>query len=384
MSTKSNLYQASRQWSERPPDERFWTLSELYRQTKQYAEESRVETVALSQCSVQPYKGDDLVLVGPHGTPAQFQNYSFGQLAGMTGAPASYLRQLPAPLAADNLNHGLSTISGEQKLMFHKNGGLHLRCITSDEYARIWNYEVAELALALEEREGWRTPPARPSGDGLSRVATAEDVLRNSAHPSLGVKVGDLIGPAGLYASDHDCFIFQVNEDKAIDGGGGELLYRGVFWSNSEVGKAKFRATLFLYESVCGNHVVWGAKTLADISIRHTGDARRAFAEAMASITTRMERSASEDERRIAQAKQKLLGASEDEVITFAFGKGFGLSKSECEQAYVLADRHSDTHGDPNTAWGFASGVTRLSQQSYADKRDAMDRAAGKLLETAF
>jgi hypothetical protein len=385
--SKTNLYAASRQWAERPPDERFWTLSELYHKTREYAEESRVYDVPLSECEIIPYKGEDLALVGPNGQPATFQNYSFGQLAGMCAAPASYLRELPAELAASNLNNKLRKIEGTQKLLFHKNGGLQLRAITSAaRYQRIWNYEVADLALALEENEGWKVPPARPSGHGgISRLATAEDVLRNSAHPSMGIKVGDTISPAGLYASDHDLFIFQVNESRTVDGGGGEQLYRGVFWTNSEVGDAKFKATLFLYESICGNHIVWGAKTLAEVSIRHTGEARKMFAEAMSTISDRMDRSVSDDQKRIAAAKIKLLGASREEVVTFAFGKNFGLSKAECENAYVLADRHADEHGgNPNSAWGYAAGITRLSQQKFADKRDVMDRAAGKILETAF
>ncbi len=388
MATKSNLYQASRQWANRPADERFWTLAELYDRTRVYAEECRTKTLKLSECLVLPTSGDDLVLTGPDRKGnALFQNYSFGQFANICDAPASYLRDLPAELAARNLNYGLSRIKGEHQLLFHQNGNLHLRCLTSDKYARIWNYEIAELALALEEQEGWMTPPARPCGleNVPVRIATPSDVLRASSHPGLGIKVGDEISPSGLYASDHDCFIFQVNENKAIDGGNGESLYRGVFWSNSEVGDAKFKATLFLYETVCGNHIVWGAKTLAEVSIRHTGEARRTFQEAMATVTQRMESQASVDENRIRQAKQKLLGDTKEEVITWVFGKQFGLTKTECENAYTLAERHADQHnGDPNTAWGFCAGVTRLSQQAYADKRDKMDRAAGKILETAF
>jgi hypothetical protein len=385
---KTNLMAASRQWAVRPADERFWTLQDLYAQTKLYAQQSKVKTLELSKCSVVPMTNkDDLYLQGPAGGQAQFQHYSFGQFCNVLGAPASYLRELPAELAATNLNHGLKHVGGEHALMFHQNGGLHLRCITGDGYQRIWNYEIAELALALEEQEGWRTPPARPCGlDNVpTRIATQEDVLRLSGHKMMGINVGDEISPAGLYASDHDCFIFQVNEDRPIDGGDGETLYRGVFWSNSEVGKAKFRATLFLYESVCGNHIVWGAKTLAEISIRHTGQAREMFSYAMATVRDRMDSQASEDSRRIQRAKQHVLGPAKDAIVTLVFGSGFGLSKRECEDAYVLAERHADTHGgDPNTAWGYASGVTRLSQQQYADKRDTMDRAAGKILEMAF
>lgn len=323
---------ASQQWMARPADERFWTLQSLYDRTRQYAHESRVKTLALNRCEVIANNGD-LSLVGPERKgAAQFKHYSFGQFSNLCQAPAAYLRSLPAPLAAACLNNGLQRMEGEQSLMFHQNGGLHLRCVTSDQYERIWNYEIAELALALEEGEGWMTPPARPCGlpDIPVRTATAADVLRNSAHPGLGIRIGDDISPAGLYASDHDCFIFQVNENKAVDGGDGESLYRGVFWSNSEVGSARFKATIFLYDTICGNHIVWGAKVLSEISIIHKGDARRQFAQAMATISQRMNREASEDTRRILAAKSKQLGASKEEVVTFVFGKHFGLSKREC------------------------------------------------------
>jgi len=384
---RGTLTAASNQWAVRPADQRFWTLDELLTKTKKYAEESVVQSLPLNQCRVIPVGQGDLALQGPGGHNAEFQHYSFGQFSNICQAPAAYLRTLPAALASDCLNNGLAQLQGKQSLMFHKNGGLHLRCVTSDRYERIWNYEIAELALALQEEGGWMTPPARPCGmpDVPIRTATAADVLRKSAHPSLGIKIGDQISPSGLYASDHDCFIFQVNEQVGIDGGGGEQLYRGVFWSNSEVGAARFRATLFLYESVCGNHIVWGAKTLAEVSIRHTGSARKLFAEAMATVTERTLRAASDDEERIRLAKRHTLGKSKEDIVTLVFGKSLGLSKAECENAYVIAERHADDHGgDPHTAWGYAAGVTRLSQQQYADNRDRMDRAAGRILEFAF
>lgn len=384
---RTNLVTASREWAQRPADQRFWTLTELFERTKRYADESVVSSQKLADCRVVEMPGDDLALRGPSGKQATFQHYSFGQLCGMAQAPAAYLRGLPAPIAADCLNNGLAMIPGTQSLMFHQNGGLHLRCVTSTEYSRIWNYQVAELALALEEQEGWRTPPARPCGlDNVPvRLATQQDVLRVSAHPQLGIKVGDEISPAGLYASDHDCFIFQVNEQYPIDAGGGEMLYRGVFWSNSEVGDARFKGTMFLYDTVCGNHIVWGAKVVAEISIRHVGKAQESFREAMAEATAKLCRPASEDEDRIQAAKQYQIGEGRAEVVKLVFGKNWGLSKQECEDAYSLAEIHGEDHNtEPNTAWGFAAGITRLSQGQYADKRDKMDRAAGRVMEMAF
>ncbi len=382
-----NLVTASREWASRPADQRFWTLQELYDKSKHYAEESVIKTLKLSECKAAPLPGDNLGLQGPSGNVATFQHYSFGQLCNIAHTPAGYLRELPSDLAAANLNHGLKHVQGDQMLMFHKNGGLQLRCVTSPDYSRIWNYEIAELALALEEREGWRTPPARPASvPGLPvRRATDADVLRKSSHPGLGISVGDEISPAGLYCSDHDCFIFQVNEDHPIDAGNGELLYRGVFWSNSEVGDARFRGTMFLYDTVCGNHIVWGARIIAEISIVHRGKASVEFREAMAAATAQVLRPASEDEDRIKKAKQHLLGPGQPEVVRNIFGRGWGLSKRECEDAYVLATRHAEDHGtEPNTAWGYAAGLTRLSQAAYADKRDNMDRVAGRILEMSF
>lgn len=382
---KRNLVTAARQWQDRPADERFWILEDMFRKCSQYKAQSATKTLALNQCEVVATEDNNLVLLGRKGA-AEFEHYSFSQFANLCEAPASYLRKLPAPVAAECLNYGLHNLTGEQTLMFRQNGGLHLRCVTSDKYARIWDAEVVEMALALEENRGWRTPPARPCGleNVPVRKATQDDVLKVSAHASLGVKVGDDISPAGLYASDHDCFIFQVNEDIAIDGGNGEQLYRGVFWSNSEVGDARFRGTMFLYESICGNHIVWGAQQLTEISIRHTGHARQAFGEAMASITGRMHSQASIDEQRIYTAKQKQIAASKDEIVELVFRKGF-LSKTEAEQSYVLAERYEDKHGNnPRSYWGYAAGVTRLSQNKYADDRVRMDRAAGKILELAF
>ena len=54
----------------------------------------------------------ELRIVGKAGS-ARLTHYAFGQLAGRVGAPASYIRNLPATLAAQNLNYGLANKSAE-------------------------------------------------------------------------------------------------------------------------------------------------------------------------------------------------------------------------------------------------------------------------------
>ncbi|MFX6544619.1 DUF932 domain-containing protein, partial [Acinetobacter baumannii] len=55
----------------------------------------------------------DLVLPGSE-APVAPTHWSFGQLASQVGAPAAYLRQLPAALAGINLQYGLTSHRAEQ------------------------------------------------------------------------------------------------------------------------------------------------------------------------------------------------------------------------------------------------------------------------------
>lgn len=405
--SKTNLMAASAQWSSRPADQRFWNLTDLLNFKTQYEQETSTALVPLGKCEIKPWeeKPSELILVGPKGGGATFSHYSFGQLCSLVGAPASYLRELPAELAAQNVRHGLRDMGSDKdySLMFHANGGRQLRCVTSEKYERIFDSEVAKLALALQDR-GWKTPPARvpyaiidpktgksTQYDGPTKIATDTDCLIHRME-GLGIQPGDVIAPAGIYGSDHDTFIFQVNEDRPIDGGNGEVLYRGVFWTNSEVGNKKFRGTMFWYEGVCGNHIVWSARVVAEIEIRHVGEARAKFAEVYNQVLAMSETDTREDVKRIQAAKHfrladvtgKTKEEADKEVVNAVFRKGL-MSRVQAESSLETAKRFSDVHGDPYSAWGFAAGATRFSQTlPYQDQRDQLDRAAGKVLEMAF
>lgn len=383
------LFKASHQWATRTADQRFWTLEEMLTVCKEYAAQAAESTVPAG--SIRTEAADtDVVVLADGGTPARTNHWSFGQLARMAGAPADYLRKLPAQLASDNINCGLRDRSKDQeradlKLMFHANGSLILRALTSEYYERIWNYEVASQLLGLLP-EGWRVPPARPAtaGDPQARPATEADVLENrDGGGGLSINVGDMIAPAGIYASDHDMFVFMVNEDARINDGTPDGLSRGFFVSNSEVGAASLKLTTFLYRHVCGNHIVWGAENVRNLAIRHIGDAReRSNYELTSGLDRYANQSAALDEARIAGAKKHLLGTKKEDVLEFIFKRGI-LGKAQAESAYKLADEVEQL--DPRSAWGFAQGVTRLSQESpYGDARVKLDLAAGRVLQIAF
>lgn len=211
------LFKASNQWAQRPDDERFSTLQELHEAVSSYRASAREATVPFNTLRTEA-RGGEIVLIGKANTPARLTNWAFGQVALSVGAPANYLRSLPATLAANNLNHGLSKTDDrtDRSLLLHTNGDLLARAITSERYTRIWNSDITSRLLAMPD-QGWQVPPARPVRDGQrgTRIATEADVLRGAGF-GLSINVGDQIAPAGLYASDHDLFVFMVKDRKSV------------------------------------------------------------------------------------------------------------------------------------------------------------------------
>lgn len=383
------LFKANNQWSTRPADERFGSLQEMYDACKHYADTARVARTPYSELRVEA-ENNEVQITGKTGQFARLTHWSFGQLAQLIGAPAGYLRDLPATLAVQNLNYGLKHRlddkgDGTAQMLFHQNGSLLLRAVTSEVYQRIWNWEIAKRLISLQEA-GWRVPPARPAKEGQAgaRPATQEDIL-DVQMTGLGVKVGDIIAPAGLYASDHDMFAFLINETNRINDGTDQGLGRGFFVENSEVGDSAFKLATFLYRFVCGNHIVWGAKNVREISVRHVGRANsEAWARMAIMVRNYAESSASDVEAQIARARRFEIAAKKEDVLDKLFGLKIGTRKI-LEASYAKAEENVDIDGSPRTAWGFAQGMTRVSQESeYADKRVDMDKAAGKVIEIAF
>jgi hypothetical protein len=398
-----NLYQANRQWAERPSDERFRTIQDLYTTTRGHFDTAGTVKVQMNQLSVvavpimdtsvRNFELGDLLVQGPEGTQVLMTNYSFRQICNRIGARGDYLATLPAHLAADCMNYGFQKMHNDvtANLLFHQNGQLILRAATSEIYHRIWNWQVAEFLQNLHERDQhWRVPPARPASYDQpgAWTATAEDVKDIDGNLlSLTVREGDTIAPAGLYASDHDCFAFLVNMNRSIEHGGDKLV-RGFFVENSEVGAASLKFTCFLFNGPCGNHIAWGVDEVVEVSFRHVGsDLQAKMASAFEHIATLADRSTDADAERIDRLKAFLLGEDKPSVIQAALtainrhSASAVLTRKAVTEAYDLAVKHEDVHGAPNSAWGIINGLTRLSQQTqFTDARTRIDQAAATLV----
>ena len=404
----TNLNQASTEWAERPADQRFWTLDEMHAATTRSRRASTEAVVDLESARIGHGLGNgEMLLVDEHRNApvpcSRLTNYAFGQLCRTFEAPASYLRTLPVELAVDCLEDGRKRWLGggpssTRQLLYQDSDPVRqddgtglpqttLRAATSERYIRVWNSEIVQRLLGLQD-EGWRVPPARPveADSARTRLATEKDVIDYGHESALTVKVGDLIGPAGLYASDHDMFAFLVHPDVVIEDGespGG--LRRGTMIRQSEVGDCAIWKLDFLFNTVCGNHIVWGAQDVTETRVRHTGSSvQERWVAMVQSISEYAQGSASEQESQIQSAKELILGESREEVMDLLFGKRM-LGKRDAGAAYDLAASFESVHGNPRSAWGMVQGVTRLSQKTgHTDRRAALDIAAGKILAGAI
>jgi hypothetical protein len=356
----TTLLDASNQYAERPADERFNSLEALHEATTFYRTQAReAKDVPYSSLRVQAQE-KDVLLVGSANVPSKLTHWSFGQLAQRAGAPAGYLRGLPPTLAAQNINHGLAKRENGEKatLLLHENGGYIVRAFTSDKYTRIWNNDVTSRLIRLStEHPEWQPAPA-----GFD-------------------------GSRGLYASDHDMFVFLVNNNRRIfekDPNGG--LSRGFFGWNSETGARTFGLKTFLYEFVCGNHRVWGASGVHELRVRHVGKADdKAFSGLAAELVKYADSSAADDEAKVVSARSFILGGTKDEVLDKVFGLNTGLTQTIIKDGYDKAVEHEDWYGNPRSAWGLVGGITEVAKEiPFADERTAVEQAAGKVLEVAF
>lgn len=399
-----NLLDAHYQWATRPNDERFETLQEgrdasYTIHTRSHEKEGiKLSDLELRTMGMGRSAQSELVIVGPSKVPTRMTNYAFGQVAQFAGAPAGYMRKLPPLLAANCVNFSMKQRIEAERLngnpeanvmLYSKTGSAKdviMRAFTSTGYERLWDYEVFDMLLEFEAK-GWKTPPARPvrGNDPRQRPATRDDVSRLSGTHGLSVSVGDMIAPAGIYASDHDMWCFLVDENNPIDDGFGGRLGRGMFVWNGEVGQRSYGAMQFLYRSVCGNHIVWDAEGIKTFRFNHTKNIHERFEKIQKEMETYAHVAASKTEKQIKWAKAQTFGKDKastvEGAVEAAKKAAIPITKKSFERAYDLADRFVERFGDPNSYWAVVNGLTEISQEEpYADVRTDLDKAAGKFM----
>lgn len=359
------LMQASNQWATRPDDQRFTSLLALDEHCQHAREHSAGRVLSSRALTALPAPGtiNGLQLAGPNGQPAEVSHWAFGQLAQRAGAPAGYLRTLPAPLVADNLNFGLrfNREVEDMGVLLYKNGGpTEVRAVTGPSYGRVWN---STITRALVEQ----------FGDGITGAFRVPG--------EFGRAVEVTKANTTLYASDRDMFVFLADEQNRIeipnrrDGRSGSLA-RGFFVWNSEVGSATFGIASFLFDYVCCNRIVWGAQEYKEIKIRHTASAPDKWIEQVAPALEDYSRSSTTS---IVQTIGRAQAQKVEKIEEFLRAR---FTKSE---AVAIQAAHMEDEGRPiETLWDASTGVTAYARGiKYQNERVDLERKAGLILDMA-
>lgn len=369
----------SKQWISRPADERFLSLDDLHANALARREttfEQRADTKLVEFIAPEPKVIEDThrMTVGlSDGREVAPTHWSFGQLASLAGAPAGYLRKLPSQIVADALSYGMRYNRQNEAIKLYGRDGLDLRAATGPDYGRIFDHEVVE---AVQQIAGNGLGDARWKVPGVMDWRT---MVYDPNHPVTK-------DTTTLYASDRDVFIFLVDDRNPISvgklpNGDDDLMFRGFFVTNSEVGSSSLKIAAFYLRAICCNRLMWGVEGFQEVSMRHSKYAPARFIEeARPALQSFADGSSGRLIEGVEKAKAAKIADDRDEALEFLASRG--LSRKRAVEVFDSVEEHE---GRPvRTVWDVAQGVTRVAQNiQHTDDRVDFERIAGKLLDKA-
>lgn len=365
----------SSEWFSRPDDERYLSLTDLYDAVRRRAERAQTRTVESCNVKVEASRdsAERLALIVPgRDDPVAPTHWSFGQLCSLVGAPSSYMRQLPAPLAGINLQHGLLSHRAELlKTLEADDGRVELRAVTGPDYGRIWDHE---LVAAVRKIAG------NGVGDTRWKVPGVLDWATMTHNPFVDVTKDTTT----LYASDRDVFLFLVDDTNPIEAGrlpdgSPDLYFRGFYCWNSEVGSKTLGIASFYLRAVCMNRNLWGVENFEEITIRHSKFAAQRFAhEAAPALTRFADSSPAPFVAGIRAARERIVARSDEDRDSFLRKRGF--SKSETMK--IIETVLHEEGRPPESVFDFVQGITALARgKAHQDARLELEGKAKRLLE---
>lgn len=361
----TNLMQASHQWATRPADERFLSLTALRDHTQQVKARATARRIASQRILAVPSDSDhEALFVQQYDeAPAKITHWAFGQLAQRAGAPAGYLRDLPAPIAADCINYGLKfTRDNTDLATLSSDGGngATLLAVTGPNYGRVWNHTIAQSLVSR-------------FGDGISGDFRVPG--------EFGKRVPVTLANTTIYASDRDMFVFLADEEHRIEvknrrNGGPGTLSRGFFLWNSEVGSTSFGVATFLFDYVCCNRIVWGAEEYRELRLRHTSRAPQRWVDDVLPVLNEYANSETRSTVKQIESAQKAKIDDVSEFLNKRFSRGVASA--------MMATHVQEEQRPVETLWDAATAVTAYAKGVlYQNERVGLEREAGKILDLA-
>lgn len=380
--------EVSNQWFKRPADQRFLSLASLEASTRRRYD--RAETLVIKNREIEFIAPEVRELADTHNLTMSIPdidnlggarevmptNWAFNQVASLAKSPAGYLRTLPSQIVAQNLTwcmHQNREVE-QVKAYYHPDGDAELMAVTGPQYGRIPDFEVVQ---AIRQIAGngtgdmpWKVPGKMEIGSGIY----------DPMYP---------VSPATttLFASDRDLFIFLVDDTRPVEvgllpNGEPDLMFRGFYVTQSEVGLKSLTIAAMYLRAVCCNRLLWGVEGFEELSIRHSKNAPARFVQeaqpALAAYAAGSEKTLLAGVYAAKAAKV----AEDDEKAMSWLHDTMGLSKNRATN--ILA-KIAEQEGHPaRSAWDMAQGITAEAQTiANQDDRLVFERQAKVILDKA-
>lgn len=366
----------SRQWLARPADEKFTSLIDLrdaVAERRNTAFERKINTKGIEFLAPEPQKIEDThdMSVGlPTGEILGPSHWSFGQLAGLAKAPAGYLRTLPSQIAADALSYGMRYNREVDEVKIYASQG-SLLAATGPDYGRIYDEEVVAAVMQVA---------GNGIGDTRWKVPGTLDWATMTYNPETPVTADTTT----LFASDRDVFMFLVDDRNPIEvgklpSGDPDLMFRGFYVTNSEVGRGSLRLAAFYLRAVCCNRILWGVERFEEITMRHTKLAPSRFVEqARPALSSFANGSVKALMDGVAKAKEAKIASDDDEALDFLQARKISRTRS----LEILETVEREEGRKARTVWDLAQGITAVARSiPNTDTRIELEGEARKLLD---
>jgi hypothetical protein len=365
----------TKQWMARPHDQRFLSLDSLRLSVEGRAKRSKElltpsKSIELLAPAVKTVEDTHRMTVGlSNGDEVALTHWSFGQLCSLIRFPASHYRDLPSQLVTDPINYGLRHMRSVEALKTYSTE--ELLAVTGPDYGRIFDHEVVS---AVQQVAG------NGVGDTRWKIPGTLDWASMKYDPETPVT----LDTTTLYASDRDVFIFLVDDRNPIEvgklpNGDPDLMFRGFYITNSEVGNSALKLCAFYLRAVCCNRIMWGVEGFQEITMRHSKLAPARFVEecrpALQGFADGSETKLIEGVRRAKEAK---LATDRDEALAFLQGRDF--SKKKALEILEIGEREENR--PVRTAWDFAQAITAAARNvPNTDDRVEMENISRKILD---
>jgi len=359
----------------RKADEIYSSVAELHAYNVAKMQKTRQQTANLAEL-VAIADGENLLIKNASGKEFEPSNFAYSKLVQAVGGSMPWFDKLDASMIAKNLNYGFKAcvkqplnndklepwqldesgriVDTNCKLISLENGSNELINVTGARYNLVFDAQLSELGLKLEEKFGLLPAPA------------------NKGHH-------------GLYASDRDCFLFLSTLDKPVLTFANSPIYRGVMlWNGFD---STLGVSLFLLSGVCSNYSIHQFTEKYSIEARHSAKLweKVKFNDIAENLAKAFDADTQIEQKFLTAATTVELAQDDEGLVEVMLSlRDPLLGKKASERIIELAKESEGIYGNPRTPWSIGNVVTEIGRdRPFASARRAYMQTAQRIFDLA-